>query len=107
MTANQASRTETVSPKVTGYGISYAITAILSALLVVLKESNESVLNLMKALTGHHWITHGLLDIIIFVALGILLSRGAGIRMSGNALISTVVGATVVSGLIIAGFFGL
>ncbi|NOZ37110.1 MAG: hypothetical protein GXP11_03385 [Gammaproteobacteria bacterium] len=95
---------ETASARVTGYGISYAITSILSALLVVLKESNESVLNLMVSLTGHHWITHGLLDVILFVALGALLSS-RNITMSGNTLISTVVGSTILSGLIIAGFF--
>ncbi len=107
MTANQANATQDVSPKIAGYALSYAITAIFSALLVVLKESNETVLEFMKALTGHHWITHGLLDIAVFIVLGIVLSRASSVSMSGNALISTVVGATVVAGLIIAGFFGL
>jgi len=104
MTTSNTNMAETASARVTGYGISYAITSILSALLVVLKESNESVLNLMVSLTGHHWITHGLLDVILFVALGALLSS-RNITMSGNTLISTVVGSTILSGLIIAGFF--
>ncbi|GBE44188.1 hypothetical protein BMS3Bbin10_02278 [bacterium BMS3Bbin10] len=106
MTTHQAGAADTVSAKVTGYGISYAVTSILSALLVVLKESNEGVHGLMVAITGHHWVTHGLLDVIVFVALGAVLSRmGGGIRMTGNALIATVVGATVISGAIIAGYF--
>ncbi len=104
MTTNHTNMVETANAKVTGYGISYAITSILSALLVVLKESNESVLNLMISLTGHHWITHGLLDVILFVVLGAILSR-QNITMNGNTLIMSVVGSTIVSGLIIAGFF--
>ena len=104
MTTSHTNIEETASASVTGYGISYAITSILSALLVVLKESNESVLNLMVSLTGHPWITHGLLDVILFVVLGAILSR-QNFTLSGNTLISTVVGSTILSGLIIAGFF--
>ena len=104
MTTHQTDMTDIASAKVTGYGISYAITSILSALLVILKESNESVLQLMVSLTGHHWITHGVLDVLLFVVLGAILSRQK-ITISGNALIASVVGSTIVSGLIIAGFF--
>lgn len=104
MTTSQSNTIDMAGAKVTGYGLSYAITSILSALLVVLKESNESVLSLMVTLTGHHWITHGLLDVVLFVALGALLSS-RNLALSGNTLISAVVGSTILSGLIIAGFF--
>jgi len=56
MATSQTSAADAVSAKITGYGISYAITSILSALLVVLKESNEGVHGLLVAITGHHWI---------------------------------------------------
>lgn len=98
-------------PSIGGYtvafGLSFAITSVLSALLVILKESNQAtVLAWMKAATGHHWVTHGLLDVIVFVVLGVLLAKvGGGVRMTANALSATIVGATVLSGLIIAGFF--
>jgi len=108
MITNQATASinEPVATNATGFGISYAITSVLSALLVVLKESSEAVHNVMAAITGHHWVTHGLIDVIIFVALGFVLTRsGGGMRMSGNALVATIVGATIVSGLIIAGYF--
>ena len=63
-------RSETLGSGAIGFGISYAITNVLSALLVVLKESNETVYNLLTAMTSHHWVTHGLLDIIVFLVLG-------------------------------------
>jgi len=106
MTTNQSSAADEVGAKVTGYGLSYAVTSILSALLVVLKESSEAVHGLLVAITGHHWITHGLLDVIVFIVLGVLLSR-RGTSMSGGAFITTVVGATILSGLIISGYFVL
>jgi len=106
MSADQTSTSaaDTVGPSASGFGISYAITSILNALLVIWKESSEAVHDGLAAITGHHWVTHGLLDLIIFLVLGFVLSR-RGITMSGNALVTTIVGATVVSGLIIAGYF--
>jgi hypothetical protein len=89
---------------VIGYGISYSVTSIFSALLVVLKESNESVQGLLVALSGHHWVTHGILNLILFVVLGLVLSRRE-INMSGDTLTKLVAGSTVVGGLIIALFF--
>ncbi|MCF6321394.1 MAG: hypothetical protein L3J32_06450 [Rhizobiaceae bacterium] len=76
----------------------------MSALLVIIKETNESVQGLLIALTGHHWISHGLLNVVVFVGLGWMLGR-RNMIMNGNTLTGLVVGATVLSGLIIAGFF--
>jgi len=91
------------------FGLSFAITSLISALLVILKESNEeTVLAWMKAATGHHWITHGIIDIILFVVLGWVLSMpnsGQGLKISANALIGNIVASTLISGLLIAGFF--
>ena len=97
---------DTVSAPIAGYGISYAITAIFSAILVVLKETIPAVHDLMVAITGHHWVTHGILNLIVFVLLGWLLTRWTETaRMSARTLILTIVGSVVVSGVITAGFF--
>jgi hypothetical protein len=91
------------------FGLSFAITSLFSALLVVLKESSEqTVLAWMKAVTPHHWITHTLLDLILFVVLGWALTKtngGQGIKISPDKLTNVIVGAFVLSGLIIAGFY--
>lgn len=93
----------------TSFGMSLAITSVVSALLVVVKEMSENtVLALMKGITFHHWFTHSLFILILFVVVGWLLARsngGQGVRMGVNRFISTLVGAVVVSGLIIAGFY--
>jgi lipoprotein signal peptidase len=91
------------------FGASFAITSILSALLVVLKESNEeTVLAWMKSATGHHWTTHGLLNLIVFAGLGWGLSRfndGQGLNISATVLVALIAVAVVFSELIIAGFY--
>ena len=91
------------------FGVSLAITSFLSALLVVIKELNQdTVLALMKKLTVHHWVTHDFFALIVFVLLGWGLARlnnGQGPKIALNAFIAMIVGAVVISGLIIAGFF--
>lgn len=66
------------------------------------------VLAWMAAATGHHWVTHGVLDIILFLVLGWAISRfnkGKGIEITPKRLIFSIVGSVVVSGLIIFGFY--
>jgi hypothetical protein len=91
------------------FGLSLAITSVLSALLVVVKELNEhTVLEWMKKATVHHWVTHGVLDIILFVVLGLVFAQmggGRGVQISAKGLVNTIIATVVVSGLIIAGFY--
>jgi hypothetical protein len=90
------------------YGVSLAITVLLSALLVVFKELNEPLLNFMKKVTIHHWVTHGAFDLIVFVVLGWMLAQlngGAGLKISTTSFITMMVGAVVLGGLIISGFY--
>jgi hypothetical protein len=91
------------------FGLALGITCIVSALLVVLKElADHSVLVWMKNATVHHWVTHGIFDLVVFIVLGLLLARaegGSGIRISGKSLITIIVGSVVLGGLIIAGFY--
>lgn len=89
------------------FALALAITSLLSALLVVIKERNEdTLLAWMKAATGHHWISHGILVLSLFVVLGWALAQiGVGARLSGNVLSAIISGSLVLSGLIIAGFF--
>jgi len=91
------------------FGLSLAVTSVLNGLLVILKESNEdTVLALMKRLTVHHWVTHAIFLGIVFVVLGWAFSRangGRGVQIAVPRLIGLVVGAVVVGGALIAGFY--
>jgi len=100
---------ETLSKYSVSFGASLAITSILSALLVVLKELNEhSVLAWMKSLTSHHWITHGLFMVIAFFAIGWSLAKmnnGEGLKMTPERLVCLITSGVVIGGLIISGFY--
>ncbi len=91
------------------FGLSIAITSVLSALLVVVKELNENtILEWMRNVTPHHWITHGVFDLIVFAVLGFALARvngGKGPKVSSRRLNQLIVGAVAVSCITIAGFY--
>ncbi|MEJ2642429.1 MAG: hypothetical protein P8010_22970 [Desulfosarcinaceae bacterium] len=90
------------------FGLSLAITSVFSAILMIIKESSQAVMNFMKTVTFHHWVTHGLFVIVIFVVLGWAFSRtnsGQGPSMTAERLITVILGAVVVSGVLIAGFY--
>ena len=90
------------------FGLSLAVTSLVSAGLVILKETNQdTVLAWMKAL-GHHWVIHGLINLVVFLVLGFafsLLRGGKGVTMSGGKLTSIVVVCVLLGSLAIAGFF--
>jgi hypothetical protein len=90
------------------FGLSLAITSVLSAILMIIKESSHAVMNFMKTVTFHHWVTHGLFVIVSFVVLGWAFSRinnDQGPGMTAERLIQLIVGSVVVSGVLIAGFY--
>ncbi len=93
-----------ISATVAGFGLSYAITSLFNVLLVIVKENVPGVEDLMKGLTGHHWVSHGLIVLIVFVILGYAL-RGPAARMPVDRLINYIVGSTVISGLALAFYF--
>jgi hypothetical protein len=90
------------------FGYAFSVAAVLSALLVVAKEKSEPLMALMKSLTGHHWITHGVATLAVFAAVGIILSFRHGETEEGERLgniAAMVIVATVVAGAIIGGFY--
>jgi uncharacterized membrane protein YkvI len=88
------------------FGLSLGLTSLFNALLVIVKETNEhTVLAWMKT-TGHHWVAHGVLDIVVFVALGLLLVPVGKVWCSHpDRVTATVIGGIIVGSLLIAGFY--
>src|SRR5271157_5683077 len=59
---------------VAGFGMSLAVTSVLNAIILIIKEKNDAVMSAMKAALGHHWTTHGAIVIIVFFVLGFIFS---------------------------------
>lgn len=98
-----------ISKYTNSFGLSLAITSLLSALLVIAKElSPNAVMVWLKHLTGQHWVSHSTIAVILFAVLGWIFSRangGRGINISTNRLIAVLAGGVIIGALIIAGFY--
>jgi hypothetical protein len=98
---------EAVGKYTASFGVALALTSLFSAVLVIAKELNETtLLAWMKAATPHHWITHGIIDLALFVVLGFMLVGATqGLRDRPATILGIVAGGTVLGALTIAGFF--
>ena len=93
---------------VIGGSIAYLIGSLFSAILVVWKETNESVYNWLKDTFGHHWIGHGILTLLIFFIVFAISSAAYKVdsmENKHNLVNALVVIATILSFIIILGFF--
>jgi hypothetical protein len=97
--------TNLLSKSTIGFGLSFAIVSIFNGLLVILKETNPSVMAWMTALTGNHWITQGVFNIILFLLLGFIFTKiNLQKKFSASMMSNITIFATVVGVILIAGF---
>lgn len=97
-----------VSKHSIAFGLALAVASVANGLLVVAKEKIPAVLAGMQKLTGHHWVSHGVIILGLFAVLGWLFAQangGQGIKLSANRLIVTLVAGVVAGGGIILGFY--
>jgi len=90
------------------FGLSLALCAVLNALLVIAKEKSNSLQDWMQKITGHHWITHVVIILLLFAAFGWCFARpdsGQGPKMPVNRLTSIVISGVIAGVLIVIGFY--
>ena len=87
----------TFSKQTIGYGIAAIVAILGNTILTWVKEGDPAVNAFMKQLLYHHWITHGLAVLLVFLVLGFLLSRivrpSAGKRLAFMLVLASAVGA--------------
>jgi len=88
--------------RISSFVIAYAWAAIFNAILVLLKENIEIVHTIMAGL-GHHWVTHSVLDLIVFFGLGYYFA-GRNTQITGNKAVNYLIWSTLIGGGIIFAF---
>jgi hypothetical protein len=98
----------TLSKYTSSFGLSLAAASVINALLVVAKEKSHAVMAGMQKLTGHHWITHSSIVLILFAALGWGFAQangGRGVNITVSRLIAVLIGGVMLGSFIILGFY--
>ena len=86
----------TFSKQTIGYGIAAIVAILGNTALTWVKETNPAVNAFMKQFMYHHWITHGVAVLLVFLVLGFLLSR----------IVRPSTGRTLAPALVAASAFG-
>lgn len=89
------------------FGLAAAIAIAFNTVLAWTKDAFEPLNAFMAGLTGHHWITHGLAEVVLFLVLGAGLSWFGRPRQLSGALTIGVAGTAVVAGAGLALWFVL
>jgi hypothetical protein len=92
-----------ISKSAISFGWSLALCSILNAVLVIAKEKSKAVADWMQRITGHHWITHVAIIMILFVFFGWFFGRtntrqesNVGARRVTNIVLSGVIAGVVI-----------
>jgi putative flippase GtrA len=97
-----------LSKQTISFGFSLAVCAVLNAFFVIAKEKNKAVADWMQRLTGHHWITHAGIILILYFILGLCFGGtkgGQASKLPANRLTNVVLSGVIAGVLIILGFY--
>jgi hypothetical protein len=86
-----------LDPASSGFGLSAAIVIIVNTVLAWIKDAWDPLNSFMASLTGHHWITHGVFDVVLFVVLGLVLMR-RDLKIDGTTLAAILGAAAIIGG---------
>lgn len=99
---------QSLSKYTVSFGLSVAVCSVLNALLVVAKAKIPAVTLAMQKVSGHHWVTHSALIVLLFCLfswLFTLVNGGRGPALAATRLLGFIVVSVLFGGLIIVGFY--
>ena len=83
-----------------GFVLAAAITVLFNTALAWAKDSIPALNNFMKSLTGHHWTTHGLVDLALFLGLGLVFTKSNAVsKVDPERLTTALIGSVMVASL--------
>jgi hypothetical protein len=83
----------------TAFALSAAIACLFNTVLAWAKDAYSPLNKFMASLTGHHWITHGLADCIVFVGLGLLFMHTSVVNIKPEKLVSIMIWSVAAASL--------
>jgi hypothetical protein len=108
-TAFRGTSMETIRRYGTAFGGSLFIASLANALLFAAKENSPALMEWMQRATGHHWLTHSIAVLLLFMLLGIafavlvpaLMRRPGDNSMAASIAANVLVGAALIVGFLL------
>ncbi len=84
------------------------VAILFNTALAWAKDAYAPLNKFMGSVTGHHWTTHGLADVILFLGLGLILFRAkVGEKIRPDRLISFLIWSVAVASIGLVAWFAL
>ena len=84
----------------TAFALAAALACLFNTALAWTKDAYAPLNKFMASLTGHHWITHGLADVIVFIGFGLLfMNTSIAGKMNPDRTVSILIWSVVASSL--------
>jgi hypothetical protein len=95
-----------LAPATSGFVLAAEFTIVFNTALSCTKDAIAPLKALLKSIAGHDWTTQGLLDLALFVGLGLILMNTRIVeRVNPGHLIAGLIGSVVTAGLGLAIWF--
>jgi hypothetical protein len=95
-----------LTPISSGFVLAAAITVLVNTVLACAKDAYAPLKAVMKSLAGHDWTTQGLIDLVLFVGLGLIfMNTKIAEKLDPNHLTTALIWAVVTAGLGLALWF--
>jgi hypothetical protein len=89
-----------LSSETSNFVLAATVTVLFNTALAWTKDASAPLKAFMKSLTGHDWITHGLVDLLLFVGLGFLfMNTRVAEKIVPNRLIGGLAGAVAIAAI--------
>lgn len=83
-----------------GFVLAAAVVGLFSTTIACVKDAYSPLKAFLKSMAGHDWTTQGLIDLLLFIGLGLIFANtGITQRMDADRLIAALIGAVVIAGL--------
>jgi hypothetical protein len=87
------------------FGLAAAVTVLFNTVLAWVKDATPALNNLMKAATGHHWRTHGIVVVAVFFLLGFAFQAWGNATKITERLVVGLATSAVIAGAGLAAWF--
>ena len=96
----EATDTPKLAAATSGFALAAAITVLFNTALAWAKDAYAPLNDFMKSIAGHHWTTHGLADLLLFVALGFVFTNSKSVEKIGaSRMTGSLIAAVVIASL--------
>jgi hypothetical protein len=90
------------------FALAAAISILVNTVLACAKDASKPLKDFMASICGHDWTTQGIFVVILFVLLGLIISKtNLTGKIAGTRLVSLLVGSTVLAGVVLFGWYVL